>query len=556
MPVITVAKWDLERLMGRSLSHEEIMDLLPRVKCEVEEIIDDTISYEAPHDRPDLFSAEGLARALRLLLSIGGNEFMFEDRGVKAYNTGVPRRPYIAFAIIEDLELDDESITQLMNLQEKLHITYARDRRKASIGLYDLDKFRLPVYYELVDPQTTRFTPLDETREMNLLEILESTEKGIKYRHLLEGWKKLPVIRDPNGLILSMPPIINSEDTKVTSDTKRVLIDSTGLDPKIVVDMVTIMATSVAERSNSRKIIFVDTIMPDKTIIRAPRIHGGRIEFSIDDAWNIIGLKIDNELLFKALSKMGYKLIGKRDGYIVVEPPPYRIDVLGWIDVVEDIAMAIGYEVIGEAGTELPPSYHTGRIHPIEFLSRRLRLLMVGMGFVEVANYMMSNPWIQNKVFNDDKPLVNVSNPKMEKYTCLRRWLTPGLLEFVKANQEKVKEINIFEIGDVAIYDPSIETGARIERRLGYAISHEKATLTDSLAVLRTLSETLGLKLLFMEKNIHGLLPERTASIIIGNVEIGFTGEIHPRTLTDLGIEKPVVVAEIIINKLLKLFSK
>jgi len=198
MPVIIVAKWDLERLIGRSLSREEIMDLLPRVKCEVEEIIDDTISYEAPHDRPDLFSVEGLARALRLLLGIGGNEFVFEDRGLKAYNTGVPRRPYIAFAIVEDLELDDESIAQLMNLQEKLHITYARDRRKASIGLYDLDKFRLPVYYELVDPRTTRFTPLDESREMNLLEILESTEKGIKYRHLLEGWEKLPVIRDPN----------------------------------------------------------------------------------------------------------------------------------------------------------------------------------------------------------------------------------------------------------------------------------------------------------------------------------------------------------------------
>ncbi len=555
MPVITVSKWDLERLVGRSLSREDIMDLLPRVKCEVEEVVDDSISYEAPHDRPDLFSVEGLARALRLLLDLGGNDFVFEDRGVKAYNMGVPRRPYVAFAIVEDLELDDEAIAQLMNLQEKLHITYARDRRKASIGLYDLDKFRLPVYYELVDPRTTRLTPLDETREMNLLEILESTEKGIKYRHLLEGWGKLPVIHDPDGIILSMPPIINSEDTKVTPNTRRVLIDSTGLDPKIVVDMVTIMATSVAERSSSRKIIFVDTVMPSKNIIRAPRIHGGIIEFSIDDVWNIIGLRMDTELLIKALSKMGYRLIEGKDGYMVVEAPPYRIDVLGWIDVVEDIAMAIGYEVIGKAGTVLPPSYHTGRIHPIEFLSRRLRLLMVGMGFIEVANYMMSNPWIQNKVFNDDKPLVKVSNPKMEKYTCLRRWLTPGLLEFVKANQERIKEINIFEIGDVAIYDPGIETGARIERRLGFAISHERTTLTDSLAVIRTLAETLGLKIVFREASINGLLPERTAYIVVGDQVIGFTGEVHPRTLVELGIEKPVVVTEIIVNKLLEILQ-
>lgn len=555
MPIITVAKWDLERLLRRSLGKEEIMDLLPRVKCEIEEITNDTITYEAPHDRPDLFSVEGLARALRLILGIKDNEFVFEDYGIKAYNMGVPKRPYIAFAIVEDLDLDDESIAQLMNLQEKLHITYARDRRKASIGLYDMDKFNLPVYYELVDPLNTKFIPLDESKEMNLLEILETTEKGIKYRHLLEGWDKLPVIRDPRGIILSLPPIINSEDTKITPNTRKILIDSTGIDPKIVVDMVTIMATNVAERSRSRKIVFVNTIMPDRSIIRAPRAHGRRVKLSRDKICSLIGLKIDDDLLMKALSRMGYKFIGREESYIIVEAPPYRIDVLEWIDVVEDVAIAIGYEVIGEAGTALPPSYHTGRMHSLEFLSRRLRLLMVGMGFTEVVNYMMSNPWIQNIVFKADEKLVQVSNPKMEKYTCLRRWLTPGLLEFIKANQEKVKEINIFEIGDVAIYDPNTETGARIERRLGFAISHEKATLTDSLAVLRTLGEVLGLNLSFREKNIKGFLPERTALIIVNNTEIGFTGEIHPRTLTELNIERPVIITEIIVNTLLKLLS-
>ncbi len=555
MPVITVTRWDLERLVGRKLSREDILDLLPRVKCEVEEVLDDSVSYEAPHDRPDLFSVEGLARALRLLLGIGGNEFVFEDRGVKAYNNGVPRRPYVAFAIVEDLVLDDEAVSQLMNLQEKLHITYARDRRKASIGIYDLDKIRLPVTYELVDPETTRFVPLGETREMNLYEILDHTEKGVRYKHLLMGWEKLPVIRDRDGVVLSMPPIINSEDTKVTPDTRRVLIDSTGLDPRIVVDMVTIVATSIAERSRSRRIVFVETIMPDKGVLKAPRSSGSRVEVAIDRVWDIIGLRMEDELLYRALAKMGYRIISRGEGVVTVEAPPYRIDVLGWIDVVEDIAMAIGYEVIGETAQTLPPAPHAGRSHPIEFLCRRLRLLMIGMGFVEVANYMMSNPWIQNKVFNDDQPLVRVANPKMEKYTCLRRWLTPGLLEVIRANQEKVKEISIFEIGDVAIVDPSRETGASIERRLGYAVSHDRATLTDSLAVLRTLAETLGIQIGFRETCIKGLLEERTALIMAGDKVIGFTGEVHPKTLVELGIEKPVVVGEIIINRLLEILG-
>ncbi len=554
MPVITIAKHDLERLVGRELSKDDIMDLLPRVKCEVEEVTGENVSYEAPHDRPDLFSVEGLARALRYLLDIGGNEFYFEDRGVKAYNRGVEKRPYIAFAIVEDLELDDEAISQVMNLQEKLHITYGRDRRKASIGVYDLDKIDLPVYYELADPLETKFIPLEMDRELCLRDILEQTEKGIRYKHLLEGWDKYPIIRDSSGRILSMPPIINSEDTKVTSSTKRVLIDSTGLDPKIVVDMVTLVATSIAERSRSRRIVFVDTVMPDGSIIRAPRASGPSIEVEPSNVWSTLGIEYGLDILVKSLKRMGYS-VEIRGDIVIARAPPYRLDILGWIDVAEDVAMAIGYEVLGGVAEKLPPAPHGGRMHPIEFITRRLRLLFIGMGFMEVVNYMMSNPWMQNKVFGDDKSLVTAANPKMEKYTCLRRWLTPGLLEVVRENQEKAKEIMVFEAGDVALVDEEAETGARIERRLGYAISHDKATLTDSLAVLRTLGETLGLKLEFAEANISGLLPERTAIIKANGRSIGFTGEIYPGVLVKLGIERPVVVAEITVDRIMDLLS-
>ncbi len=555
MPVITVNRSDLEKLVGRKLSYEDIMDLLPRVKCEVEEVTNEEISYEAPHDRPDLFSVEGLARAIRLLLGTGRNDFIFVDKGLKAYNEGIPNRPYVAFAVVEDLELNEEAISQLMNLQEKLHITYARKRRKASIGLYDLDKIEFPVYYRLADPIRTRFIPLNETREMNLYEVLEYTEKGKEYRHLLENWEKLPILVDSKGTILSMPPIINSEDTKVTTSTRRVLIDSTGLDKNIVVDMVTVMATSVAERSRSRKIVFVDTFMSNGEIIRSPRSHGKKLSIKLGDVREVIGIDISFNELLDSLRKMGHKILSQDSvtGEVSVETPMYRLDIFEWIDLVEDVAMAIGYDIVGSKAHRLPPAYSPGRIHPLEYLTKRLKLLFVGMGFMEVVNYMMSNPWIQNEVFEDNKPLIKVSNPKMEKYTCLRRWLTPGLLEVVLANQERLKYIRIFESGDVAIADPGSETGAIIERRIGFAISHERATLTDALAVLRTLSETLRKKFTYEYTTIKGLLPERTAVIKVGDVVVGFVGEVHPKTLLKLGITRPVVVGEIVINKLLNL---
>ncbi len=556
MPVIRISKWDLERLVGKSLSREEILDLLPRLKCEVEVIEDDIIEYEATHDRPDMYSVEGLARGIRYLLGIEGREYRIIESNHKAYSEDIPHRPYVAFAIVKDLELDEEAVKQIMQLQEKLATTYGRNRRKASIGVYDLDTFKMPIYYELRDPHKTRFVPLNDTREMSLAEILEETEKGREYGWLIKDWDKYPVIRDVNDKILSMPPIINSEDTKVTEETKNVLIDSTGTDPDTVVDLVTVMATSIAERSKTKKIYVVKTIMPNKKVLKAPRKERGIVEVDPRDINELLGLSIETEKMINYLKRMGFKNIRRKKDLLLVTIPPYRLDIHNWVDIAEDIAIAYGYENIGVEANELPPATHTGRIHPLEYLSRVFRKLLTSYGYVEVANYMMSNPYIQLEVFGREDEMIKVTNPKMEKYTGIRTWLTPGLLEVVSANTGKEKEIKIFEIGDVVIPDEECETGARTERRVGIAISHDKATLTDGLAIINTLLELYGFKPVFEKTYVRGLLPERTAEIRIMGHRIGFVGEIHPKVLVKLGIENPVVVIEIILNDLLSLLNK
>ncbi|MET1159598.1 MAG: phenylalanine--tRNA ligase subunit beta [Thermoprotei archaeon] len=551
MPVIRIMKWDLERLVGRKFSTEEILDLLPRVKCEIELIEKDIIEYEATHDRPDLYSVEGLARSIRYLLRLPVQPIEFIDEGYKAYSEEIPQRPYAAFGIVRDLDLDDEAVKQIMQLQEKLATTYGRRRRKASIGVYDLDKIKLPVYYELRDPDNTRFVPLDETREMSLREILEKTEKGREYGWIIREWPKYPVLRDSENRILSLVPIINSEETRVTEETTSVLIDSTGTDASTVIDMVTIMATSIAERSKSRRVYIVETIIPNGTSIRAPREKGPVIKALLNNINKLLGLNLSMETAIELLHRMGFEKISTKGDELIVEIPPYRIDVKNWVDLAEDIAMAYGYDRLGVEAIELPPATHPGRIHPLEYLSRVFRKILVEYGFIEVANYMMSNPFIQAELFGSSSEIVTVQNPKMEKYTGLRIWLTPGLLEVIARNQEREREIRIFEIGDVVIPDKEYETGARSERRVGIAISHDKATLTDGLAITSVIIEAIGKKPVYEKTEIPGLLKERTAEIIVDNEKIGFVGEIHPRILKRLGIEKPVVVSEITLNKLL-----
>ena len=296
--------------------------------------------------------------------------------------------------------------------------------------------------------------------------------------------------------------------------------------------------------------------MPDNTVLKAPREKGVTIEVDPKKVNEVLGTNIGIEQMIDLLKKFDYKIISRQKEQLVVVVPPYRVDVKSWIDVAEDIAMVYGYDIMGSSAYDLPEATHPGRIHPLEFLSRLLRKILVGMGFIEVVNYMMSNPESQLGIFGIEDELITVTNPKMEKYTCLRRWLVPGLLEIISVNKEKEPEIRIFEIGDVAIPDKSTDTGARIERRLGIAVSHKKATLTDGLAIISTLMDRLGLIPRYEKAAINGLLPQRTAKIYVDDVEIGYVGEIHPKVLLRIGHDKPVVVSEIVLNKLLMVLRK
>ena len=57
-------------------------------------------------------------------------------------------RPYTACAIVKGLQLDDEKIKEIINIQEKLHITIGRKRKRAAIGIYPLEKIELPITFK------------------------------------------------------------------------------------------------------------------------------------------------------------------------------------------------------------------------------------------------------------------------------------------------------------------------------------------------------------------------------------------------------------------------
>ncbi|MEM4487548.1 MAG: phenylalanine--tRNA ligase subunit beta [Desulfurococcaceae archaeon] len=550
MPVVRIRRSDLEELLGTELNDLELHKLLARLKCEVELIDGDIIEYEANSDRPDLFSSEGLSRALKPWLGLNWRSFTVVESSVKGYADYIPERPYLALAVVRDIRLTSEAISQIMQLQEKITQTYGRARRKISIGVYDLDALKPPIYYEAADPDLTRFRPLGSDKPMTLREILETTEKGILYGHIVKNMSKYLILRDAEGNILSLTPIINSEDCRVRTDTKNVIIDATGTSVQEVVNAITIMATSIVERSSTGAVESVKVYHKDNLVVEAPMRERQTIRVNANDVNGLLGTSLNVEEITSLLQLFYYE-VGKDTEYeIVVRPPLYRVDVRTWVDVAEDVAIAYGYEKIGAEADSLPASGSIGRLHPVEYVSRRLRDVLIGLGFQEVANYMMSNRATQLEMLNYPGSMFSVQNPRSERFEGLRVWLAPQLLDVVKENAEKYNRVMIFEIGDVAIPDLRYETQARIERRLGIAIYYDRATLTDGLAYVKAVLNELEINHEFVKGHLPGFLPERTAVVKSGEEELGFVGEIYPGITYELGLKNPVVIAELYLDRI------
>src|SRR3990167_4189456 len=234
MTILTLDRKKLEREIGKV--DDKMKNKISMFGTPVENVTENEISVEVFPNRPDLLSFQGFTRAFLSYLGKKNPPEYKTEKTEKDFKVIIDKsvkkvRPFTACAIVKNLKFDDEKIKEIIDIQEKLHSTVGRNRKKVAIGIYPLEKISLPIKFEAIKPKEIRFVPLDSEREMNGLEILQSHPKGREYAHLLEGMEKFPVFKDQKGKILSMPPIINSNDTgKISESTTEIFIECSGSD--------------------------------------------------------------------------------------------------------------------------------------------------------------------------------------------------------------------------------------------------------------------------------------------------------------------------------------
>ncbi|MBI2578550.1 MAG: phenylalanine--tRNA ligase subunit beta [Candidatus Aenigmarchaeota archaeon] len=541
MAVVEFFLSDLENLVGKKLSEKELTELIPMMGCPFEKLEDGKIYYEIFPNRPDLLSPEGFARALRTFLGLskGLSKYKSKSSGIKLAAKNVESRPYVVAAVVRNAKLNDYVIGSLIQLQEKIHETFGRKRKKIAIGIHDLDKVKPPFTYKPAKPKEISFIPLDMKEKMNLGEILDEHPKGKEYAHILKGAREYPVITDSNGDVLSFPPIINGELTRVTQHTKNLFIDITGTNKLAINQALNILVTSLAERGFD--VETVEVIGKTKNI--TPDLKPWRMKVSIDYVNKLLDLDLNPQEFRELLGKMGFEY----DGYVLV--PPYRVDIMHEMDIVEDAAIGKGYWTFEPKIPKVPTIAERSKEDFVYYL----RDSLTALGFQEVMSMILTNKEDEFAKMNKrEEEVCETLNPVTVECTICRPSLLPSLIKTFSQNKHRDYPQKIFEVGDVLLPDENQETGVAIMKKFSAGISDSKISYEQLSSVLDAFFSNLGIKY-SLKKSVHASFIEgRCADIFVGKKHLGVIGELHPSVINNWKLEKPVVALEMDLEEIIK----
>jgi phenylalanyl-tRNA synthetase beta chain len=601
MPVVTVPLSFLRRFIGDAYNAEQLIGLFHEIGISVDGIevahrfacgacgeINESMSSDAPlkcencnkefskeggnykrlepidmfrlellANRPDNFDAPGIARSLKGYLNIetGLVPYALKNSGYTVQvdprlSTRGSYRPSIACAVIQGVSLDDDIVKSIMKLQENLHWALGRNRKFGAIGMYDLRSIGKTVHYRAVADDEIRFVPLvcggsTIGSELSPKRILAEHPKGRDFAHLLEGFERFPLLIDEHGTVLSMPPIINSEQTRVTKQTKGLFIDVTGFTKKTVEQALTIIATSLKDSMPACEIQSVAIRYPD-IALHTPSLQPETFTLDVGRCKSVIGADLTNTQIVQCLKRMRF---GAHDmgQSCSVTVPCYRTDIRHEQDLIEDVAIAYGYQNLKPRKIK---AFTIGSILPVERKKQQIREALANMGFLETISIMLTSEEREFARFKVPVPegRVIIRNPISADQTMVRTGLLGGLIEIIGANTSSELPQRVFETGEIAYVN---EAGHAVEEvGLCVGIVDSKIGFSDIKSVLKNLMAEFGTPWRLQADERPFYLPGRSGAVMVDGRCVGHLGEMHPRVLDDFKIPNPVAIMEINLSQM------
>ncbi|XP_001844297.2 phenylalanine--tRNA ligase beta subunit [Culex quinquefasciatus] len=584
MPTVGVKRDLLFKALGKTYTDDEFQKLCFEFGLELDEVTtekqmitkeqgevdaakdasEDVIyRIDIPANRYDLLCLEGLVQGLQVFL---GKMKFPEFKTVAPAKGDLQKlviteatkqiRPFAVAAVLRDVTFTKDSYASFIDLQDKLHQNICRKRALVAIGTHDLDTLKGPFTYDAKAPKDIKFVPLNQDKAMTAEELMEfySTHAQLKaYLPIIRDSPVYPVIYDANGVVLSLPPIINGDYSKIKLETRNVFIECTATDltkAKIVLD--TIVCMFSAHCANPFTVEPCDVVNPGSTTpVQYPELAFRKETISAAKANAYIGIDESADALAKMLNRLLPTTQNTSNpDQLEVLIPPTRHDMLHVCDIYEDVAIAYGYNRIPKT---LPATMHIARQYPLNKLTEQLREQIAQAGFTEGLTFTLcSRDDIAVKLNQDIEkiPAVHIANPKTLEFQVVRTTLIPGLLKTLAANRKMPLPLKLFEVSDVVLADAKAEVGAKNERRVcavncnktaGFEVVHG---LLDRVMQLLEVPWDKEQGYFLRAVDDPSYFPGRCAAIVYKGTDIGRIGVLHPTVLTAFELTTPCSVVE------------
>jgi len=575
MPKIDVNEQLFFNLLGEKYDYSsEFEHLLSSAKAE----LDEAPSAAVPQDeriikielndtnRPDLWSTAGLARLLRMHTGGASNKARYQtflstvgerknsgNRTITVAPALQHIRPFMTAFVISGKPIDDAMLKDIIQTQEKLCWNFGRKRRSVSMGVYRSELINWPVQYRAVDPHTTSFTPLGFDTEMTCEQIITEHPKGKEYGWILKGMKKVPLLSDAKGGVLSMAPIINSAQIgAVQQGDTDLLVELTGTDMPSLLLATNIVACDFSDAGYT--ILPVSVEYPYDTgfgkTITTPLYFQEPTKTTVHAVNKLLGTALSAQDIVEALERMDNTVTVEGD-CLTLTPPAYRNDFLHEVDIIEDVMMGKTVEFFEP---ETPREFTIGRLSPVTLLSRKIKSLMVGFGYQEmIFNYLGSKKDYIDRMNIDGESVIEIANPMSENYQFVRPSIIPSLLSAETVSGNAVYPHRIFETGKIAYLAPEENTGTRTRQSLGFLTVNQDANFNEAASLVAGLLYYLQMDYAVCETHDPRFIEGRQAGVLANGKQIGIFGELHPQVLENWSVTVPAFAGELDIESILTL---
>ncbi len=543
----------------------------PELGMDVKEVLGlkPVIEFEITSNRPDCFSMLGLARETAITLN---TDFKRPEIIVKEKGKG-NASDFVSVSIM-DSELSSRYAARTVTDVKIEPSPEWMQRRLAAAGMRPINN--------IVD--ITNYVMLEMGQPMHAFDlkcvdgeniIVRSAQQGESIT-TLDGQERqldssMLVIADENKAV-AIAGVMGGENSEITSETKMILLESATFNGASV--RLTSKKIGIRSEASTRfeKGLDSENVIPalNRCAQLIEQLGAGKVTPGIVDCYpakpepvkvqlndleinHLLGTNIEKEWMIKLFEKLEF--VVERDS-MMLTVPSFRSDVRVIADLAEEVARFYDYNNIKP--TLLSGGTSTiGRKTHSQKMESLIAQQMLSLGLYETYSFSFTSPkvWDRMRLPKEHalRDAVVITNPLGEDFSIMRTTTIPEMLGVIKTNyNRKVEEGGFFEISYV--YNPIKDQFLPEERKVLTIGLYGDTDFYYLKGIVEQLFVQININNADFspEKNNPSYHPGRCARVSLGNIDIGYIGEIHPEVASNFECPNRTYIAVLDIGPMIE----